>query len=140
MVSENVLFKNLIFFICTSSKISKTTFFISVLVEKKMESFTLFNKYLNFEPINKNQLDSVINYICSNLNSCFYNYSFWYDMYCYSTKNRIVIRHREDKNENALTTLGECVCEKQVINFLKNKDKQCNCDEGCASVYFNAVF
>ena len=105
-----------------------------------MERLVLFNKYRNFEPINKNQLDLVIDYICGNLNSCFCNYSYWYDMYCYSTKSRIVIRHRENKNENAVATLGECVCRSHVINFLKNKDNLCNCDKGCASVYFNAVF
>ena len=104
-----------------------------------MESLELFNKYRNFEPINKEQLQLVINYICSNLNSCFNNYPYWYDMYCYSTKSRIVLRHRERKNENSTVILGECVCQNQVINFLK-KNNLCNCDEGCASVYFNAVF
>ena len=103
-------------------------------------SFVLFNKYRNFEAINENQLNLVVNYICGNLNSCFYNYPYWYDMYCYSTKSRIVIRHRENKNENAVATLGECVCQNQIINFLKNKDNLCNCNEGCASVYFNIVF
>ena len=104
-----------------------------------MEMLELFNKYRNFEPINKKELDLVINYICANLNSCFNNYPYWYDMYCYSTKSRIVIRHRESKNENSIAILGECLCQNQIINFLK-KGNSCNCDEGCASVYFNAVF
>ena len=60
-----------------------------------MESLILFNKYRNFESINENQLDFVINYICGNLNSCFVNYPYWYDMYCYSTKSRIVIRQKK---------------------------------------------
>ena len=105
-----------------------------------MESLNLFTKYRNFEPVNKDQLELVIDYICGNLNSCFCNYPYWYDMYCYSTKSRIVIRHRENKNESAIAILGECVCKNQVINFLKNKDNQYNCDKGCASVYFNAIF
>ena len=105
-----------------------------------MEKFVLFNKYLNFEPVNENQLDLVVNYICGNLNSCFHNYSYWYDMYCYATKSKIVLRHKKNKNVDAVTVLGECVCKNRVINFLTNKNKTCNCDEGCASVYFNAVF
>ena len=106
-----------------------------------MESLYLFDKYRNFEAINKNQLDLVIDYICGNLNSCSCNYPYWYNMYSYSTKSRIVIRHRENKkNENAVAILGECVCRNQIINFLKNKGNLCNCDKGCASIYFNAVF
>ena len=105
-----------------------------------MTSLDLFNKYIKFELINEKQLDLAIDYICGNLNSCFHNYSYWYDLYCYSTKSKIVIRHRKNKNKNAVARLGECVCQNQVINFLKNEGNQCNCDEGCASVYYNAVF
>ena len=105
-----------------------------------MTSLDLFNKYQNFESINEKELNLVIDYICGNLNSCFYNYAYWYDMYCYSTKSRIVIRYRKKKNEKAVTRLGECVCQNEIINFLKNKGNLCNCGEGCASVYYNVVF
>ena len=104
-----------------------------------MTSFELFNKYRNFKTINEKELDLVINYICLNLNTCFNNYPYWYDMYCYSTKSRIVLRHKKSKNEKSEVILGECVCQNQIINFLE-KGNMCNCNEGCASVYFNAVF
>ena len=105
-----------------------------------MDRLNLFTKYRQFKPVNKDELDLVIDYICGNLNSSFCNYPYWYDMYCYTTKSRIVIRHREHKNETAIAILGECVCEDQVINFLKNEANQCNCNKGCASVYFKVVF
>ena len=105
-----------------------------------MENLDLFNKYQKFEALNENELNLVINYTCANLNSCFRNYPFWYDMYCYLTKSRIVIRHRKDKDEKPIAKLGECVCQDEIINFLKNKENLCNCNKGCASVYFNAVF
>ena len=105
-----------------------------------MESLNLFTKYRNFEPVNKDELELVIDYICGNLNSSFGNYPYWYDMYSYTTKSRIVIRHREHKNETGIAILGECVCKDQVINFLKNEANQCNCNKGCASVYFKVVF
>ena len=105
-----------------------------------MDRLSLFTKYRKFEPINKNELDLVVDYICANLNSSFCNYRYWYDMYCYATKSRIVIRHREHKNETGIAKLGECVCENQVINFLENENNQCNCNKGCASVYFKVVF
>ena len=105
-----------------------------------MDNLTLFTKYQKFELVNTNELDRIVDYICSNLNSSFCNYQYWFDMYCYAAKSRIVIRHRENKNETGLAKLGECACKDQVINFLENESKQCNCSDGCASVYFKVVF
>ena len=105
-----------------------------------MDRLILFTKYHKFESVNEHKLDLVVDYICGNLNSSFCNYCYWYDMYCYATKSRIVIRYREEKNELAFAKLGECVCENQIVNFLENEANQCNCDKGCASVYFKAVF
>ena len=105
-----------------------------------MNSLISFTKYRKFEAVNKEELDLAVDYICGNLNSSSCNYPYWYDMYCYANKSRIVIRHREHKNETAIAKLGECVCKDQVINFLQNEDNKCNCNEGCASVYFKAIF
>ena len=105
-----------------------------------MDRLSLFTKYRNFELVNRNELDLIVDYICGDLNSPSYNYNYWYDMYSYATKSRIVIRHREEKNELGFAKLGECLCENQIVNFLQNEGNKCNCEKGCASVYFNAVF
>ena len=105
-----------------------------------MNRLISFNKYQKFEAVNKKELDLAMDYICGNLNLLSCNYPYWYDMYCYVTKSRIVLRHREDKNETVTAVLGECVCKDQVINFLKNEGNKCNCNKGCASVYFKAIF
>ena len=104
--------------------------------------FHCFQKYSNFELINETELKFAINYICGNLNANYtLNYSYWYDMYSYTAKNLMVLRKKkEKKQEDLLTTLGECICQNKVINFLKNTDKKCFCNEGCASVRFKAVF
>ena len=104
-----------------------------------MSRLHLFEKYRNFEFVNENELHLIIDYICANLNSGT-NYPYWYDMYCYTTKNRIVIRLKQEKNELAVTKLGQCVCKNKVFNFLENKNMKCDCEDGCSSVYFNAVF
>ena len=106
-----------------------------------MDRLSLFEKYKNFEFVNANELDLIKDYICGNLNSWPQNnYPYWYDMYSYATKTSIVIRHKQEKNECAIAKLGQCVCENEVVNFLENENKKCNCEKGCSSVYFNAVF
>ena len=104
-----------------------------------MNRIGLFEKYRNFEFMNPDQLDLIVDYICGNLNFGT-NYPYWYDMYCYATKTRIVLRHKQEKNEVVVAKLGQCVCKNEVVNFLENENKKCNCEEGCSSVYFNAVF
>ena len=105
-----------------------------------MDRLSLFTKYRNFEFVNSNELDLIIDYICGNLNSTFCNYRYWYDMYSYTTKSRIVISHRTEHKKTGIAKLGECVCENQVINFLENENNLCNCNKACASVYFKVVF
>lgn len=105
-----------------------------------MNRLNSFIKYQNFENVNERELDLIVDYICGNLNSSFCYYPYWYDMYSYATKSRIVIKHRQKNNRIDVAKLGECVCENEVINFLKNENKKCNCNKGCSSVYFNKVF
>ena len=104
-----------------------------------------FLKYINFKLVTKSELNHVMDYINSNLNAATSTstntYEYWYDMYNYCIKNYIVLAYKEKNNHfPLLTILGECVCQDEVINFLKNTDKKCFCDEGCASVYYNIVF
>ena len=104
-----------------------------------MSRLSLFEKYQNFEFVTAKELDLVTDYICGNLNSGI-NYPYWYDMYCYVTKSRIVINFKQEKNELAVAKLGQCICKNEVVNFLKNQNKECGCGDGCASVYFNVIF
>ena len=100
-----------------------------------------FQRYSNFELLNETELKFAINYICGNLNANYtLNYPYWYDMYSYTSKNLIVLRKRKEKSQDLLTKLGKCVCQGKVINFLKNTDKKCFCNDGCASVHFKVVF
>ena len=101
-----------------------------------------FSKYINFKLVAKDDLDLAMDYICSNLdNNSSNSYEYWYDMYSYCIKNYVVLRYKEKNNEfPLLTILGECVCQDQVINFLKNTDKKCFCNKGCSSVRYNNVF
>ena len=104
---------------------------------------TCFEKYINFQDIDESELKFAINYICGNLNANYtLNYCYWYDMYSYSTKNRIVLNHKkyEQGKLNPVTKLGECVCQDKVINFLQNSNKKCFCNNGCSSLRFNTLF
>ena len=101
-----------------------------------------FLNYINFKFVNEEQLNLVIDYICGNLNANYQpNYPYWYNMYSYTTKSRIVLRHKKQNgDEFPRVKLGQCVCQNEIIDFLKNSDNKCFCNKGCASVYYKAVF
>ena len=118
-------------------------FLLKKMTEIKQQKTDLqcFEKYSNFHLVDEYELKLAINYIRGNLNANYtMNYPYWYDMYNYTTKNLMVLRKRKEKNENLLTSLGECVCQDNIINFLNNTDKECLCDKRCESVYYNVVF
>ena len=106
----------------------------------KTYGLTCFEKYRDFQFVNESELDVIINYICGHLNLLTLNYGYWYDMYSYTTTSKIVLRHRKRRCQNPVVKLGECLCQGEVIDFLKNSNKKCNCNNGCASVYFDKVF
>ena len=101
-----------------------------------------FLKYVNFKPVNEDELNLAVNFISSNLGeNSVRDYGYWYNMYSYCSKNFAVLRHKKKNNVSLLVTkLGECVCQEKVINFLKNTDKKCLCNKECSSVYYNVVF
>ena len=113
------------------------------MVEQKQQKtgFQCFEKYSNFQLVDEGELKLAVNFICGNLsaNYCM-NYPYWYDMYSYTSKNLMVLRKRKEKYENPLTSLGECVCQDKIINFLNNTDKKYLCDKGCESVYYKVIF
>ena len=107
----------------------------------KTYGLSCFEKYRDFQFVNESELDIIVNYICEHLNHPTLNYGYWYDMYSYTTKSRIVLRYRKRRGEfYPLVKLGECLCQGEVVDFLKNHNKKCNCNNGCASVYFDKVF
>ena len=112
-----------------------------------MTDLACFEKYANFKLVNENELNFAINYICGNLNANYtLNYPYWYDMYSYSTKNLMVLRHRKDEEGvlSPTTKLDECVCLGKVINFLENANKKCFCDTDAVQyilrLFFSLIF
>ena len=90
--------------------------------------FKLFEK---FEKMDHETIDLAANYACLQLNNPGPNYRYYYDMYSYITKCKIVLQ-THDK-----TKFGEAICDGKLVNFLEDeKHKKCICN----SVYYNAVF
>ena len=102
-----------------------------------MSRYSQFESYKNLQSLTYDELKLAVNYICSNLNSPTYNYKYWYDMYCYTSKSFIVMEWRKQRGFKQQAKLGEVVCDRVIVNFLKEKEHfKC----GCSSVYYNAVF
>ena len=94
------------------------------------------NKYL--QNLTFDELKLAVNYICSNLNSfpC-YNYHYWYDVYCYTSKTFMVMKWRKERGYREVGRLGEAICDGVIVNFLNQKERfKCS----CSSVYYGAVF
>ena len=104
----------------------------------KMSGFEQFDSYKKLQNLTIDELKLAVNYICSNLNSfpC-YNYYYWYDMYCYTSKTFIVMNWRKERGFKEVGRLGEAVCDGVIVKFLEEKEHfKCS----CSSVYYNAVF
>lgn len=94
-------------------------------------SYEAFQKFKNFEIMDKESLDLAADYACLQLNNPSYGYKYYYDMYSYIVKCRIVLQTYNK------TRFGQAICNAELIDFLKDpKHKDCS----CSSVYFNAVF
>ena len=96
-----------------------------------MVGYTEFRSFENFKYLNKEDLEVAIDYICLQMNNPGIGYKYYYDMYSYATKCRIVLQKKQ------FAKLGEVVCQGKVVNFLED-EKHKNCS--CGSVYFNVVF
>ena len=96
-----------------------------------MEGYDEFQRFKDFEVIDEKSLDFASNYVCLQLNNPSYGYRYYYDMYSYIAKCRIVLQRYNE------TRLGQAICEGELVNFLKDpKHKKCS----CSSVYYDAVF
>ena len=94
-------------------------------------TYYAFERFRNFETMDKEEIDMAADYVCHNLNYPGPNYRYYYDMYSYITKCKIVLQ------THTKTKFGESICDGKLVNFLKD-DKHKNCT--CSSVYYNAVF
>ena len=96
-----------------------------------MAGYEQFQRFKNFEMMNEEAIDFASNYVCLQLNSPSYSYKYYYDMYSYITKCRIVLQKYKQ------TRLGQAICEGELVDFLNNpKHRGCS----CGSVFYDAVF
>ena len=102
-----------------------------------MAGYSEFESYKDLKSLSYDELKLALNYICSNLNSPSYNFHYWYDMYCSTSKSLMVMELRKQRCFKEHARLGEAACDGVIINFLKEKEHfKCS----CSSVYYNAVF
>ena len=81
-------------------------------------TYEAFNAFKNFERMDKESILLAGDYICGNLNNPSPNYQYYYDMYSYITKCRIVLQTHSE------TELGEAICNKELVNFLKDEKQK----------------
>ena len=100
-------------------------------LREKMAGYDEFKSFEKFERMNNKTIDLASNYACLQLNNPGSNYRYYYDMYSYITKCKIVLQTYKE------TQFGEAICEGELVNFLKEeKHKKCS----CSSVYYKVVF
>ena len=102
-----------------------------VLESRKKMTYQAFEAFRNFETMDKKKIDLAADYVCQNLNNFSPNYRYYYDMYSYIVKCRIVLQ------THSKTKFGESICNGKLVNFIED-DKHKNCS--CSSVYYNSVF
>ena len=96
-----------------------------------MAGYEQFQRFKNFEMMDEKSIDFALNYVCLQLNNLSYGYKYYYDMYSYIAKCRIVLQKYKK------TRLGQAICEGELVDFLNDsKHKRCS----CGSVFYNAVF
>ena len=78
-----------------------------------MNGYCEFQDFKNFHVMDEESLDSATNYVCLQLNNPSFEYRYYYDMYSYIAKCRIVLQ------QTTKTRLGEAVCNGKIINFCK---------------------
>ena len=96
-----------------------------------MAGYDEFKSFEKFETMDNKTIDLVSNYACLQLNNPGPRYCYYYDMYSYITKCKVVLQIYNK------TKFGEAICNGELVNFLKD-EKHKNCS--CGSVYYNAVF
>ena len=95
-----------------------------------MTNFEAYKKFEAREFIDKETIDHAADYIAHQLNCPGFNYRFYYDMYSYLAKCRIVLQKYQK------TRFGQAICNGELVDFI-NDEKHKNCI--CSSVYYDAV-
>ena len=96
-----------------------------------MAGYDQFQRFKNFEMMDEESIDFALNYVCLQLNNPSYGYKYYYDMYSYIAKCRIVLQKYNK------TRLSQAICEGELVDFLNDpKHKKCS----CCSVFYDAVF
>ena len=96
-----------------------------------MAGYEQFQRFKNFEMMDEKSIDFALNYVCLQLNNLSYGYKYYYDMYSYIAKCRIVLQKYKK------TRLGQAICEGELVDFLNDpKHKSCS----CCSVFYDVVF
>ena len=96
-----------------------------------MAGYDEFQKFKYFEVMDEKSIDFTSNYVCLQLNNPSFGYKYYYDMYSYIAKCRIVLQKYKT------TRLGQAICEGELVDFLNDpKHKKCI----CSSVFYDAVF
>ena len=57
-----------------------------------MAGYDEFQKFKNFEVMDDKSIDFATNYVCLQLNNPSFGYKYYYDMYSYITKCKIVLQ------------------------------------------------
>ena len=82
-----------------------------------MSGFKEFESYKYLQNLTYDELKLAVKYICSNLNSFpSYNYHYWYDMYCHTSKTFIVMKWRKERGFKEVGRLSEAVCDGVIVN------------------------
>ena len=97
-----------------------------------MAGYDQFQRFKNFEMMDDESIDLASNYVCLQLNNPSYGYKYYYDMYSYIAKCKIVLQ------KYTKARLGQAICNGELFDFLNDDSKHKKCS--CASVYYNAVF
>ena len=85
-----------------------------------MAGYEEFKRFENFEIMDDESIDVATNYVCLQLNNPSIGYKYYYDMYSYITKCKIVLQ------KYSTTKLGQAICNGKLIDFVKDLEHK-NC-------------
>ena len=76
-----------------------------------MAGYEEFQRFKKFEILNEEALDRATNYVCLQLNNPSFGHKYYYDMYSYIKKCKIVLQ------KYTKTKLGQAICNEKLVIF-----------------------